>query len=370
MKLYNDGLFISTEEIGIIKNRLGLEPWKSAFNLLKTEAENALNATEMYFSDHKYNCPGEPATCADYANGKQIRNKIRSLGMYYALTGKEEYANKVVSWIKKLLLNSTTRIDPNIIHHYTYASIICGILYGAQLTLKSSKWDSIASPTPRTVFKAWCNSTGNTYKNFLMKGDFAYSKEYMVIICGILSDNSTLISSQIDDFKIRIKADVDKDGSLIGQRGRQGSGGCTIGCPQNGNSTDFCCGLSYNGLGTRHIITIVELMRHRNINLYTQSLLINVGRTVTIEKMLDFNAIFYNKPSSWYLDTSAIRRDYKYCSKKMSCFIGQSRDIFEFGYSLFKKVSYKDAIIRWGRGGLYDERVMGYVTLTHGSKFI
>lgn len=385
-KLYNDGLFLSTEEIQYTKTRLTTLPWSTHYNLLKTDAEGALNADlnsiNNYFSDNHYN--GFYGSSQDYNNGQKIRNKIRSLGMYYALTSvtnKDDYANKVISWIRKLLLDSTTRLDPYYTnHHYTYQSIIAGVLYGAQLTFTHSRWNSETisyegiSMSLRSALNKWCITTGNVFKNRSYNEGFSESRDYCVAICGMISGNTAMVNGVLNAWYDHIKPFIAPEGSIPPERGRQGSAGCSTGCTSPCGTipaSDMCCGISYGTLGVRHLITMAELMRHRNLDLYHKTLTVN-GGTVTFEKILDWYARWTNKSKDWYCNNTT---EYPYCSKPSKCFIGQSRDIFEFGYTMLsKKVTYKDSINfsgrSGGRNGVYDERVMGYVTLTHGSAFV
>ena len=111
-------------------------------------------------------------------------------------------------------------------------------------------------------------------------------------------------------------------------------------------------------------MTVAEIARHNNIDLYSWK----DSQGVNLINALDFHAPFYNKTNDWYQNNTT---EWPYCTLPMKCFVGQATDIFEIGYSMFKKSAYKNAINRWGRNSnaVYDERTMGNVTLTHGSQF-
>jgi len=114
-------------------------------------------------------------------------------------------------------------------------------------------------------------------------------------------------------------------------------------------------GLHYSLYAINAMIQGAEILRHRNVDLYSYK--DNKGRG--LELALDFITPYAINPATWtaagYQQITTITQN-------------DSMALYELAYSQYKKPLYLDAINRWTRP-LDEIRVMGINTLTHANLF-
>lgn len=364
-QIINSGIYLNTDEITDILNKIDQEPWLTAYNQFITDANNQLNTpiksvtyggtTPPSGDNHDYysGAPGcTPTTCrADYTAAMAVSKAVRELGLAYALTNDNRYADKAIQLINGWCIDSGTKMTPRWSYTGQNGQIwielyitMPAMFYGANLIWNYSGWNS----SDRTAFKNWvatllsnlghgldaCNKTQN-YDSWKM---------VFVMSAAIITDNQSEFDWAVDKFKnFIIDCQQDSNGSFYRERTRSEGG------------------WAYSMYALKAWISAAEIARHKGIDLYGYSTPSGKG----LELGLDFHAPYVVNPNNWPYTKCTVSN-----CRPIGCDYDSGGAFYELAYRWKQKNDYMNAITNASNGicsrQRYDNRTMGYVTLTHG----
>ena len=352
-------MYLNQSEIDAIKSKVSAnaEPWASAYSVVMSRANAALNqsplsVTYQGYSGNQYSTEspycGWPDGCrdgqinpdadrGDYEAAIKLGDAVRDLGLGYAFTGQARYADKAIELIRVWSLNSDTYMTPSSTPRATTGSggrielfiTMPGYLYGADLIWNYAGWD----PDEKAAFASWVKTLGDHAKaNGAGLNNFANWRVVLIASAGALLDDSSLLDFAAAEWKRLVPLQMDGSGKL-------------------GWEYERTKGLHYSLYAINAMIQGAEILRHRNVNLYDYK-----DGVKGLELALDYIVPYAINPASWpYQQITTITQN-------------DSMALFELAYSYYRKPIYLDAINRWTRP-LDEIRVMGINTLTHANRF-
>lgn len=346
-------MYINAEEIETIKDKIASnqQPWKTAYDKMISQANSALNIPTQsvtfggevppsgdkhdYFTEPPYLSDGvyDPnADRTDYNSAIKMRDSVRSLGMAYAFTGDSKYADKAVQLVRAWAIDPDTKLNPKFTNgqsHIEIAITMSGVFYGIDLIWNYPGFSS----DDKVAIKSWAQQFADSGRTFSSNENFDLWRLVFVSSASVIAEDANNLNYVFDRWKYDISDQMDTEGKIIRELHRTTS-------------------LSYSMSGVNGFIITAELARHYGVNLYDYKTPDGKG----LELTLDFHAPYVINPSTW-------------TRQQIRPYIGQNAGSYELAYSWKKKDSYQNAIGRWGRP-MYEDRVLGYVTLTHADTYM
>ncbi|MFA4870925.1 MAG: alginate lyase family protein [Pedobacter sp.] len=345
-------IYLNTNEITNIKNKisLGQQPWKGAYDKFMSEdVPSALGTTIQsvtyggktppsgdihdYFSEPPYISDGvfDPnADRTDYNSAMVIGKAVRDLGLAYALTGDNKYADKAIQLINAWTVNPATKMNPKVTTFNSQAYIeipitITGMYYGADLIWNYQGWNI----NDKNAFKTWVGSTstsrGRTKE--LNPQNYENWKILFISSSAVITGNSNDMDWSFQYWKELIPKQINTQGQIINELSRTRS-------------------LFYSIYSINAMTQTAEIARHQNMDLYNYK----TGDGRGLELAYDYHAPYLAGKLTWpYQELRPDLLEYA---------------TYENAYSFKQKSSYMDVINR-GVRPLYEKRTMGAVTLTH-----
>lgn len=355
-------MYINQEDIDAIKNKVtaNVQPWAGAYSKVIEAAKSTLTkspvsvtfqgkSSRQYFTEKPY-C-GWPDGCrdgqinpnadrGDYIAAIKLGDAVRDLGLAYAFTGEAQYAEKAIEFIRIWSVNPDTSMKPTTAAGNRIELFITlpGYLYGADLIWNYAGWNV----DEKATFRNWVQTLGNqAVSSGAGNNNFANWRVVLIAAAGALLDDSTLLDFAAMEWKRLLPLQMNGEGSatagIMGQ--------------EQGRTK----GLHYSLYAINAMIQGAEILRHRNVDLYSYK--DHKGRG--LELALDFITPYAINPAAWtatgYQQITTITQN-------------DSMALYELAYSQYKKPLYLDAINRWTRP-LDEIRVMGINTLTHANRF-
>lgn len=339
-------IYLNMNEINDIKTRKSIEPWRTPYNNLIAEANESLNLPiqSVTFSgkippsgdkhDYYSDVPSLTANRYDYFAASALGKAVRSLGLAYVLTGDVKYARKSVDLINGWCIRTETKMNPKFTKFNDQAYVeLCitmpGMFYGADLIWNYTGW----SESDKYAFKQWTQRFIVSAKTWSRGNNFENWRLVFISSASIIADDNVSFKYACDRWKALINTQMGVSGKMLSEIDRTNS-------------------LSYSTYAINGMIQTAEIARHNGVDLYNYKLADGRG----LEKTLDFHAPYVTNPSSWPY-------------KQVNPYNGDNAALYELAYTFKHKTSYKNAINKWKRP-MYEKRVMGPVTLTHGSIFV
>lgn len=345
-------MYLNSDEIDAIIKKIdsGQQPWKEAYDKFMDEDVPAALDTKVqsvtyggkvppsgdihdYYSDAPYITDGvynPDIDRSDYNGSIATGKAVRSLGLAYAFTGDDKYADKAVQLINAWTANPETKMNPKFtdFNGQSYVEIpitLIGMFYGADLVWNYQGWNS----EDRNTFKSWVGDISNSYGKSKESNPTNYENWKVLFI-----SSSAAITGNTDDmnwafkyWKELIPKQMDKKGQMLNELSRTRS-------------------LFYSLFSINAMTQAAEIARHRGIDLYNYTT--DDGRG--LELAFDFHAPYLAGKKVWpYQEIRTDLLEY---------------GTFELANSFKQKSSYKDVINKAGRP-IYENRIMGPVTLTH-----
>lgn len=358
-------MFLNQNEIDTIKTKINNneEPWKTAYQGLISDANNALglpiqsvtyhgNTGNDYYTEPPYcgwkRVDGKDPDCRDgqmnpnadredYTAAIALGKAVRSLGLAYSFTGDTKYADKAIQLINAWSIDPTTKMNPSFTNGQSQielANTMSGVFYGADLIWNYQGWNN----AEKEAFKTWTRNFISSAMSHTWCGDFCQNFENwrltFISSAAIIAEDSNNLDYAFNRWKEITSANIDTDGSIKYDRDRQAGG------------------FFYSMFNLIATIDTAEIARHQGVDLYNYKT--SDGRG--LELALDFHAQYVTNTDSWPYTKGGYDTD-----------PGRSKNnaaIYELAYSFKKKTSYQNAINRWGRP-MDEARVMGPTTLTH-----
>ena len=346
------GMYLNANEIDAIIKKVdsGQQPWKEAYDKFMNEDVPAALNTKIqsvtyggkvppsgdihdYFSETPYTSDGvyNPyADKSDYYGAIAVGKAVRNLGLAYALTGENKYADKAVQLINAWSVNPETRMNPKFtdFNGQSYVEIpitLTGMFYGADLIWNYQGWNV----ADKNVFKSWVGdiSTSRGRSKESTPTNYENWKVLFVSSSAVITGDNNDMDWAFQYWKELVPIQMDEKGQMVNELRRTRS-------------------LFYSLFSINAMTQTAEIARHRGIDLYNYKT--DDGRG--LELAFDFHAPYLAGKENW--PYQEIRPDLlEYAT-------------FEFAYSFKQKPYYKDVIDKAGRP-VYEKRIMGPVTLTH-----
>lgn len=352
-------MYLNMDEINAIKVMVheNKEPWKEAYDKFMGSDESyggvewAMGLPKQSVTyknsancgDHHTYCtvsnPWKGTGREDYEAALKVGKAVRSLGLAYALTGKNKFADKAIQLINTWCLDSGTYMRPkagNFQSRIELSVTMPGIFYGADLIWDYSGWNK----DKRGMFKNWVKDLADNAKGWIASGCYpcktgswcqnqeTWRLAFMASASVIIED-SNIRNDTVDKWKKLIHCQIGTDGRMIRENREEKT-------------------LFYATYAINAFVQTAEIARHYGIDLYSYKT--DDGRC--LEKALDYYAPRIINPPA----------DQTYRPRANAA-------IYELAYSRVEKKSiYKDVVNKIGRP-MYEERVIGPITLTHGSSF-
>lgn len=368
-------MFVSSDEIEDIKAKIDQEPWKSAYEKMIKDANIALNVKPPsvtykgktpssgdrhdYYTENPYggwkncscaqhmkkcseiNCCGN-AWCdgkinldqdrTDYEYVLLLGNSVRNLGMAYAFTGDKKYADKVLDFINTWCVNPTTKMNPKFTNDQSRIEIsitIPGMFYGADLIWNYPGWNA----NDKQKFKEWVSDMIKSAKTWSRDNNWEGWRLVLISAASVITEDEDSRNYAFDKWKEAIPIQIGTDGKMVQELHRTLS-------------------LFYSVFGMNALTQTTEIARHYNVDLYNYKTPDGRG----LELALDYHAPYIALKKPWT------------AGKQIRPYKGEGATVYELAYKFKQKPSYEDVIKKWGRP-MYELRIIGPVTLTHGVAF-
>jgi hypothetical protein len=368
-------LFNSPEKVAAIRSRIeeGEQPWTRAFSDMKEDADRALNASPRSVVDdgppagtdnpHRYGTDApyqrkdgvysEDINRHDYEAALTMKDWIRDTAQAYRFTGEDRYAETAIDLLDVWFLDEDTRMYPssvnygpateglkgqNSVEHYIF---VPAMVYGAALVYDHPYWQEIDGKG-REGLRDWFTEFQRTLESGAHGGveSDEIHKWWVTtrLLVAAYLDDMAAFESACEDWRTRVIRDFDERGTFEKDRPRTR-------------------GLFYS-LSAMNALTLgAEVARHYDVDLYSYT---EEGMSLSVlQKSHRFHAEFLENPSEWpWKERNGLGRGEKRYGAVS----------YELCYSRWQREAYWEAIKAAGRP-VYDRRVLGYVTLTHGDLF-
>lgn len=343
-------MYVNGGEIRQIKERVYLEPWKSAYNdtmnssnrSLRTSIQSVVFKGNMppsgdihdYYTDELYTVDGTINKSADRYDFSAVQNmsiSVRSQGIAYALTGNVTYADKAVRLINAWTVNPSTRMNTNFTNRQSkidLATTLPGLFYGADLIWNYPGWNK----SDKSAFKNWTAELVRNTTIWNSTNNFENWRLVLISSGSVIAEDNDSLQYAFNRWKEIIPDQMNGNGSFKYELARNDS-------------------LIYSTLTLNAMIQTAEIARHHNVDLYG----FRLGDGRGLEKSLDYHAPYVVNSSGWKF-------------RQGSTYKGDNAAIYELGYAYKKKTDYKNVIKKWGRP-MFDTK-FGPATLTHGKDII
>jgi len=346
-------MFININDINNIKAKIsaGQQPQKGAYDKFMSvdvlaamglglqsvtyEGKNPPSGDRHdYFSEAPYTTgdgvfdPNVDRT--DYIGAMAVGKAVRDLGLAYALTGENKYADKAIQLINAWTVNPTTKMNPKITTFNSQAYIeipitLTGMYYGADLIWNYQGWNV----NDRNAFKEWVRLTSVSRGRSKEANPTNY-ENWKVLLIGasaVITEDNNDLNWAFQYWKELIPKQMNTQGQMTAELSRTRS-------------------LFYSLYAINAMTQTAEIAKHHGTDLYGYKM--SDGRG--LELAYDYHAPYLAGKSIWpYQEISSNLLEY---------------GTYENAYSFKQKTAYMDVINR-GVRPLYEKRVMGPVTLTH-----
>ncbi|MEM8535484.1 MAG: alginate lyase family protein, partial [Chloroflexota bacterium] len=251
----------------------------------------------------------------------------RDLGLAYALSGEERYAERAAYLIRVWAVDDDSRMNPRFTNGQSRIELsitMPGLFYGADLISGSSSW----STDEQRAFRSWVNEFVDSGKSWTGENNFEAWRLVFVASGAAYADDRSDLEYVYDRFKEVLPEHIGSEGQMVKELGRTKS-------------------LMYSLYSLNAFTQVAEIARHNGEDLYDYS---RNGRSLKLA--LDYHVPYVINPDSW---------------QRQQISPIEPKDVahYEMAYRYYDDEDYLRAINEWSRP-LSENRTMGPVTLTHG----
>ena len=360
-----NAVFLSPERLAALKAKVeaGHEPWASAYERLIQDADRALRQRPRSVTDnggpvaggrdrHKFGTdhPTAPdADRSDYGAASAMGNWIRDLGLAYAFTGDERYADKAVDFLYHWAVNPKTRMEPstkNFSPHRASSTkkkqnsieiyiSLPQMFYGASFVMGHGRWAEKGTSAERD-FLRWTRAIA-AHADVYYKGQpnniYAWRTVTQAAAAALVGDRA-LMQRAFDNWKETAIEQIDEEGKLYWELKRTNA-------------------LGYSLYAVKALTLTAEIASFYGVDLYDHR---DGKGGAALKRALDYHAGYVVNPSAWPF------------TRNRSQNLSGDAATYELAYSRWKERRYLDVVGRHGRP-LKENRVAGWTTLTHASLF-
>ena len=361
-------VYLNTRTVNAVKAKIksGREPWASAYRKLIGDANRALNQRPLSVVDnggpagggrdrHKFGTDHPKAKGAnrgDYTAAWKMSNAIRDLGMAYAFTGDDRYANKAVDLLYHWAVNSSTRMTPSTYNSSPHRAGSSGrkqnsielyitlpkMVYGASLVAGHRRWSQKGS-NAEGAFQGWVRSflshADRSYGGFAQNNIYAWWVATRATAAAYVGDTGKL-NRAFSDWKRNAIKQIDRQGRMSEEVKR----------------TDHLGSLGYSLYALTALTMTAEVARLRGVDLYGYQ---DGKGGAALKRAFDYHAKYVINPNSWP-------------GRKKTTNTKDDAATYEMAYSRWKDRKFRDVVTRKGRP-LKEEWAAGVTTLSHGELF-
>jgi hypothetical protein len=367
-------VFLSPDEVAAIRKKLAgrAQPWYDAYRKLIADADAAVRASpksvvdngspagvdnpRKYGSDAPYQSKdgvfSDDIDRRDYFASLDMKDWIRDPALAYAFTGEDRYARAAIDNLHHWFLDERTGVYPsannygpdteglksqNSIEYYIF---IPAMVHGAALVSGHPYWTE--KPNGEPALRNWM-TTFQESLNYGSRGGLTGDEIYKwwvttrAAVAAYLGDESGL-EAAFRDWRTTALTDYEDRGTFAYARQRTR-------------------GLFYSLSALNALTLCADIARHHGVDLYSYTR--DGDSTPVLQQAHQYHAPILLDPSRWQwqeLDgLSASEREYGLVS-------------YELAYSQRRDDQFLSAIQTSGRP-IYDQRILGWVTLTHGNAF-
>ncbi len=362
-------ILLNSDEINAIKSKftvstngdvIGEEPWRSAYILMISQANSALNINTDINNPTRgmsvtygglNRCGANNIFCTegfydgsdryDWEQGaKPLGIAVRDLGMAYAFTNNPIYADKLIELVKIWAIDSATAMQPKFGNNQGRMDLygtMTGLIYGVDLTWNYSGW----TQSDKDTFKTWVYDLADRANNFSPgTQNFENWRNAFVSIAGAFVGDDRLLNDSFQKYKNAIPNQVHWTGRMTQESGRVNGWG----------------GLGYSMYAIHAMIQTAEVARHHGIDLYNYT----SDGVRGLRVALDFHVPYVKNPSSWQWGVNP----------DGTTINGNSGiGLYELAYSIWQDPEHFSVINHWGRPMKMNMWALGIVTLTHANQF-
>lgn len=357
-------MYLNAAEIAAIKTKVqaGAEPWKTAYERLIADANQALNEKPYSVTKdggsndgHDYEAisiycgwkevDGKEPDCRDgkinpnikrqdYEEAISLGKAVHNLGLAYAFTQDSKYAQQAISLIRAWCIEPNTRMNPKFTNSQSYIELsitIPGLFFGADLLYNYPDW----SAQEKETFTEWVAAIANSALKWHRTNNFENWRVNFVAAAGAFLGDESLLNYAFGRYKELIPIQIDPKGRMIKELNRTTS-------------------LTYSLYALNAMIQTAEIARHQGVNLYDYT---SDGKR-GLKLALDYHA-------TYAADTNP--RDWSYQQIKP---LNKQDNValYELAYSYWQEPSYLKVINSWQRP-MIEKRILKQITLTHSNRF-
>lgn len=372
-------MFISPGGIRDILAAKDREPWKTALEQVRIDAEKALSQSaksvatsvpkptpdeswvkdkHLYYTakpywwfengawvrkDGKVN-PG--ADRRDYEAAIAMSVAIRNLGLGYVFFRDVRYARKAILLLSAWCVDSGTKMTPRYTTHQSKIELsitMPALVFGFSLVENFSGWTT----ADRDAVREWIRELGKSAMSWDQPGNFNAWRVAMVSTAGVVCASKEMLDFAFAQWLHNVQREI------VGVDGKNPETGLGYVWVNNKKvalkpgmfhaelpRTDA---LFYSTYALNAMVQAAEILSRHGFKTYTnKSLVLALG----------FHAPYLIDPKKWnaagYLQASAAKAHLNYA-------------IYELAFGQYKVQEYDDVVVRWGRPA-FEQRVVGNVT--------
>jgi hypothetical protein len=371
-------VFLDPKQVTAIKEKLAAnaEPWQSGLAKLEASAEEALGTEPRSVADngppagiddaHKFGTDApyqekdgvfsDDINRQDYFAALDMGDWIRTLGTAYALTERSEFGARCVELLHHWFLNPQTRMYPTTKNYGPHTADLRGqnpielyitipkMAYGAALVANHDQWKSYEQKPQKRLhswFRKYLHDAMEAGPRAGTRGDGI--TRWWILNCAAIAaylNDERRLQACFDLWRTDGFRDLEPRGTLKFPRWRTR-------------------GLYYSMSSIDALALVAEIARHKGVNLYGHEVTVDGTEVTVLEHLYDFHAKFILEPSEWPWSELGGFEDFER---------EYAASVYELGYSRWAKDAYRAAISTSGRP-IYDQRILGWLTATHGNRF-
>lgn len=352
--------FLSRDEQSAIAQKVesNADPWSAAYRALAADAIEAHTVTPRSVVDDgapahardNSNKFGTSSNRHDYFAAIKMGRWIRDLGLVFALTGHDQFAEQAIDFLHHWFVDPTTRMYPSGRNHgETYFSIelhitIPTMIYGAELLANHPYWEREYGDA-ESALRKWVedyledleqNRTEDSYTGTVRNNIYAWSIVDRAVAASYL-DKTKALDRAFADWKEKAVTQVEADGGLKHEKHRED-------------------GLFYSMYGLKALLLTAEIARHYGEPLYEYG----PDERSVLRSVCDYHVDYILNPARWTWGGGGEKFTHPDREEGASA--------YELAYSYWEDPAYLEVVKSAGRP-VFERRILGYTTLTHGNRF-
>ena len=265
---------------------------------------------------------------ADYRAVVALSQAVRDLAFAHAVTGEARYAQKALDLIRFWCLAPETRMNPRFTNQQSQIELsisVPALFYGASVLWDDPGWTS----EEKEALHTWVEAFRESGTRWSKENNFENWRLVFLASAAALLGDEAALQDVFAAWKNLLDQQVAQDGSLPRELSRAGS-------------------LGYSTYALNAMVQTAEIARHHGTDLYSYV----SPRSRSLEQVLAFHAPYVIAPAAWP-------------HQQIKPYKGENGALYEVAHAATGNPLYLRVVHHLGRP-LYENRVMGPVTLTHG----